>query len=118
MTLPEPLAATVRLALPEGVWIVAAEPLPTLSVAPLMFTLPPDVILLLLLKKLISPVLASPSCSVCLLVVARMPLPDRDVALLPELAEILAVGTPELTLMNANFAELVALFPSNRSCVV
>ncbi len=44
-------------------------------------------------------------------------LPVASNAREPLLAEILAVGVPELTLRKANFAEAVALLPRSRSCV-
>jgi len=51
------------------------------------------------------------------LVVPRVPLPLRNVALLPALAEILAVGVPPATLVKANLALVVALDPRSKSCV-
>src|SRR6266568_106132 len=68
-------------------------------------------------KKLMLPVLTLPNWRVCLFVVPKTPVPVKKLALLPELAETLAVGTPELTLMKANLADVVALLPSKRSCV-
>jgi len=61
------------------------------------------------------PVVALPSWRVCALVVPRTPLPVRKVALLPELAEMLAVGVPAATLVKANFALAVAFPPTSRS---
>src|SRR6185503_18440449 len=61
------------------------------------------------------PVEDPPKVSVCALVVPRTPLPCRYVALFAVFAEIVAVGVPELTLINPIFALLVALEPSNRS---
>jgi hypothetical protein len=66
---------------------------------------------------LMLPVVALPIFNVWLLVVASVPSPERYVLLPVVLAEIEAVGTPELTLMKANLAELVALLPINRSTV-
>ena len=54
---------------------------------------------------------------VCLLVVDRVPSPEIYVALLPLFAEMDAVGVPELTLMNANLEDTVALLPRSRSRV-
>src|SRR5438876_10619256 len=52
------------------------------------------------------PVDADPSCNVCALVVPRTPVAVREVALLLA-PETEAVGVPELTLITANFAEVV-----------
>jgi len=68
-------------------------------------------------KKLILPVDALPSCKVCLFVVPRIPVPVRKAALLPDPAEIEAVGTPPATLVKANLADAVAVLPSRRSSV-
>ena len=51
------------------------------------------------------------------MVVPRFPPPVRNVALFPELAEMVAVGVPELILMAANLAEAVELAPIKRSRV-
>ncbi len=96
---------------PLIVLLVAAEMIPARE------RLPELVRALLLEKKLILPVFASPSCKVCLLLVARIPLPESDVALLPELAEIEAVGVPPATFSKANLAELEDVPPSSRSSV-
>ncbi len=50
--------------------------------------------------------------------VPSIPRPDKVVALLPELAEIEAVGVPELMLRSATFAEAVAFEPTSRSSVL
>lgn len=63
------------------------------------------------------PVVEPPSVKVCMLVVARFPAPVSKVALLLELAEIVAVGVPEPTLMNANFADEVDCPPIEKSTV-
>ena len=63
------------------------------------------------------PVVDPPKVRVCMLVVARLPAPVRKAALLPELAEMVAVGVPELTLRTANLAEVVAAPPMRRSTV-
>jgi len=68
-------------------------------------------------KKLILPVPAAPSCKVCPLVVASVPVAVRYVALLFA-ADRDAVGVPPATLVNANFALTVALLPSSKSSVV
>jgi len=68
-------------------------------------------------KKLILPVVALPSWSVCLLVVPRMPFALSDEAPVSP-AEREAVGVPELTLVKANRALAVAFDPSNKSWVV
>ncbi len=52
------------------------------------------------------------------MVVPKTPAPERNVALLPELAEIEAVGVPELTFKTANLAELVACPPTKKSRVL
>ena len=64
-----------------------------------------------------SPVVEPPSVNVCLLVVPKFPAPVINVAMLPELAETLAVGVPELTFKNPNLAEDVPCPPTNRSTV-
>jgi len=51
------------------------------------------------------------------LVVPSIPVPVKKVLLLPEPAEMEAVGTPVLTLVNANFAEAVEVLPISKSCV-
>lgn len=58
-----------------------------------------------------------PIVRVCLLVVWIFPSPSRESALLPELAEIEAVGVPPATLRKANLALVVAEFPIRRSRV-
>ncbi len=63
------------------------------------------------------PVVELPTVSVWRLVVPSTPRPLSVVALLPELAEIEAVGVPPLTLSSANFAEAVALLPISKSRV-
>ena len=63
------------------------------------------------------PVVEPPSVKVWALVVPRLPKPVRKAALLPELAEIVAVGVPELTLMKPNLAEAVAVLPIKTSRV-
>ncbi len=50
--------------------------------------------------------------------VPSTPRPVRVVALLPELAEMEAVGVPPLTLSSANLAEAVALLPTSKSKVL
>jgi len=62
------------------------------------------------------PVEALPSCSVCLLVVPRTPVAVSEVA--PVVPAIEAVGVPPATLVKAKAAEVVALAPKRRSCVV
>ena len=54
-----------------------------------------------------SPVEEEPMVNVCPLVVPRVPVPVRVVAIFPLFPEIEAVGVPELTFRNANFAEAV-----------
>src|SRR5579872_5804743 len=136
IVLPEPLGVSVRLPfapvaivsgpeslklLAESVWVAALidKPLMVLVVAALMIParvkLPEVVRTLAPEKKLILPEV--PRVNVCPLVVPRVPLPERNVALLP-VPEIEAVGIPPATLVKANLAELVALEPSNRSWVV
>src|SRR5258706_5088306 len=81
--------------------------------------LPPNVRLpllvneLALLKKLIFPVLLSPIVNVWLFVVAITPALFR--VMFPEID---AVGIPDALLMNANFALLVEVPPSNKSSVI
>src|SRR5512137_2126785 len=55
-------------------------------------------------SRIIPPVVVPPMVRACILVVARFPAPVRYVALLPDEAEILAVGVPRLTPVNANLA--------------
>src|SRR6266404_8451298 len=98
------------------VLVVFAAMIPPRLRLPARERLPALVSWLALEKKLILPVLLSPSCKVCPLVVASVPVAVRYVALLLS-PEILAVGVPEFTLMKANFADAVALDPSKRSCV-
>lgn len=95
-------------------------PAPTVIAVPLTVKLlpnvnaPAEVRLLVGLKKLMLPVLASPTVKVCLLVVASVPValmyrpPVRP-------AEREAVGVPPAMLVTANLAELVAVEPSKRS---
>ena len=66
-----------------------------------------------------SPVVPPPIVNDCLLVVARFPAPVRNVALLPEAAEIEAVGVPAPGFMfnTANLAEFVAVEPRRKSRV-
>src|SRR5438046_1447130 len=68
--------------------------------------------------KLMSPVPAVPSVNVCRFVVPMLPRPSRDRALLPLLAEILAVGVLPATFKKPNFADAVAVAPSSRAWVV
>src|SRR5690348_4228043 len=67
--------------------------------------------------KVILPVVLPPRVKFWKLVVPKTPAPERKVALLPLLAEILAVGAPVRLLINANFALLVAVPPRSRSSV-
>lgn len=71
-----------------------------------------------LLRSDMFPVVEPPRVNVCILVVANVPLPVMYRALFPEFAEMDAVGVPESTLMNANLADVVAIPPIRRSCVV
>ena len=64
-----------------------------------------------------SPVVELPKARVCLFVVPNTPRPVKVVALLPEFAEIDAVGVPEFTLRTANLAEAVEVPPIKRSRV-
>jgi len=64
------------------------------------------------------PVAELPIVNVWPFVVPKIPRPESVVAIFPELAEIEAVGVPELTFMNANLAEAVEIPPSSRSTVV
>jgi len=52
------------------------------------------------------------------LVVPIFPRPLIYVALLPELAEMEAVGVPPATLRKANLADVVAVLPRRRSSVM
>jgi hypothetical protein len=63
------------------------------------------------------PVLALPNCNVCALVVPRVPLPVRYVALFPEFADMEAVGVvaAPVLLIKANRALLVAVPPKRTS---
>jgi hypothetical protein len=63
----------------------------------------------------IFPVFNPPRVSVCLLVVESVPSPAMYVAILPELAEMEAVGVPVLTFRNANLADEVDIPPSKKS---
>jgi hypothetical protein len=69
------------------------------------------------LSIIMLPVDAPPRVRVCILVVPRFPRPVKKVALLPELAEILAVGVPPATLVKANLAEEVPVPPKRISRV-
>ena len=69
-------------------------------------------------ERTILPVLGPPSVRLCSLVVPRFPDPVKNVALLPEEAEIEAVGVPPATLTNLNFAEAVVTPPMRKSCVL
>ncbi len=51
------------------------------------------------------------------MVVPRFPVPVRNVELLPEFADMDAVGVPELTFMNANLDDWVDTPPRRRSTV-
>jgi len=66
---------------------------------------------------LMFPVVFPPSVRVLFLTVWRDPAPVKYVALLEAFALIEAVGVPELTLMNANLEEEVAVDPKSRSRV-
>ena len=66
---------------------------------------------------LMFPVVFPPSVRVLFLTVWRDPAPVKYVALLEAFALIEAVGVPELTLMNANLEEEVAVDPKRRSRV-
>src|SRR3989344_6040794 len=66
---------------------------------------------------IIFPVESPPSVKVCVLVVARFPVPVRYAALLPEFAEIEAVGVPVFIFKTPNFAEVEAVPPTRRSTV-
>ncbi len=68
-------------------------------------------------ERVTSPVVAPPRVRVCPLVVPRLPAPVRKVALLPELADIEAVGVPPATLRKPNLALVVAVAPRRRSSV-
>src|SRR3989344_3504374 len=63
------------------------------------------------------PVVEFPRVNVWALVVPNTPRPVRVVALLPELAEILAVGVPLLTFRKANLEEAVEELPIKTSSV-
>ena len=65
----------------------------------------------------IFPVVDVPSVSVCLLVVPIVPSPVKYKALLPEFAEIDAVGVPAAMFSTANLAEEVACPPTKKSTV-
>ncbi len=65
----------------------------------------------------IFPVLEEPRESVCLLVVASVPLPVIYRALFPLFADIVAVGVPPATLIRPNLAEEVAVPPTRTSTV-
>ncbi len=69
------------------------------------------------LSSTMFPVVAPPIVRVCALVVERLPLPVRNVALLPWFADIDAVGVPEPTLINAILALAVDSHPSIKSCI-
>ena len=69
-------------------------------------------------ERTISPVEVLPMVSVCLLVVAKVPPPVMYRLLLPEFAEMEAVGIPLATFRNANFDEVVAVPPRERSKVL
>jgi len=137
MVLPEPPGVSVKFVLAPVPMVRAPESLKLLAesvcVAPLIESplmvfvvfaaiipaivrFPEVVSEFALEKKLMLPVLLLPSCKVCLFVVARMPLAVSDVD--PVVADREAVGVPPATLINANFAELVALEPRRRSCVL
>ena len=103
---PEALPVRLKPVVPPKVPLPARERLPRVSRT------------LAVEKKLMLPVEPFPNWRVCALVVPRTPFPVREVALFPLLAEIVAVGVPELTLVNANLAEVVALDPRSRSWVV
>ena len=66
-------------------------------------------------ESVIFPVVAPPIVNGRVLVVPKLPAPDKNVELLPELAETFRTGVPALTLSNPNFALDVALDPSNKS---
>jgi len=97
---------------------VNVRPIPPANVPlPASETFPNESSTLALEKKLILPVVPVPNCNVCLFVVPRMPVAVRDVApIVP--AETDAVGMPPATLVKANLADVVAVLPISRSCVV
>ncbi len=64
------------------------------------------------------PVVEFPSVKVCMFVVPKTPVPVSVVALLPELALIVAVGVPPAIFMKAIFAEDVLVAPSKMSSVI
>jgi len=59
-----------------------------------------------------------PSTKSALLVVEILPFPSMNVATLAVEPEILAVGVPVKTFLNANLALVVALAPKSKSSVV
>src|SRR5882724_1819340 len=67
--------------------------------------------------RLISPVDPEPRVNVWALVVPKIPVPVKTVALLPELAEMEAVGVPPALLRKPNLAEAVEMPPTRRSRV-
>jgi len=105
------------------VWVAPLIDNPLIVLVVFALMIPPSVRLpelvrtLALEKKLMLPVVPLPSCKVCLFVVPRTPVAVSDVApIVP--AETDAVGVPPATLVNANFALLVAVEPSSRSSVM
>ena len=70
------------------------------------------------LERRICPVVVPPIVKFWALVVPRFPIPVRNVVFAPLLAEMEAVGVPELTLIKANLDDWVEVPPSNRSCVL
>jgi len=103
---------------PLIVLVVFAAMIPPIERLLARVRLPALVRVFALEKKLMLPVEPLPNCNVCLFVVPRTPVPVSNVALLPLPAEIEAVGTPPATLVNANFALVVACDPSSKSSVV
>ena len=67
--------------------------------------------------RTISPVVELPKVKVCAFVVPRIPVPVKVAALLPEFADIEAVGVPEFMFVTANFADEEVVPPTKRSRV-
>src|SRR5579872_3225503 len=101
---PAPFPVRVNPVVPPRVPLPARERLPRVS-RTLAFE-----------KKLILPVEPFPNWRVCLLLVPRTPVAVSEVA--PVVPETEAVGVPPATLVTANLAELVAVPPRRKSCVV
>jgi len=115
--LAESVCVAALIESPLIVWLVLAAMIPPIERLFARVKLPALVRLFAPEKKLMLPVEALPNCNVCLFVVPRTPVPVSNVALLPLPAEIEAVGMPELTFVNANFALPVDVAPSRRSSV-